>query len=149
MLDRDLAKLYGVETRRLNEQVRRNIERFPSDFMFQLSKTEVQIWMSQIAISNKERMGLRKPPLAFTEQGIAMLSGLLSSKTAVQVNIQIMRAFVRLRELMATNVELKEKIEQLERKYDQQFIEIFKAIKLLLSPPTEPRKRIGFKTDDS
>ena len=119
ILDRDLAELYGVETRRLNEQVRRNIERFPSDFMFQLSKTEVQIWMSQIAISNKERMGLRKPPLAFTEQGIAMLSGLLSSKTAVQVNIQIMRAFVRLRELMAANAELREKIEDLERALDQ------------------------------
>ena len=119
MLDRDLAELYHVETRRLNEAVKRNIERFPLDFMFQLSKEEVHYWMSQIATSNSIKMGLRKLPYAFTELGVAMLSSVLNSKEAIQVNINIMRAFVQLRqalsELAATNL----RVEQLSRRVDQ------------------------------
>lgn len=119
MLDRDLAELYHVETRRLNEAVKRNIERFPLDFMFQLSKEEVHYWMSQFATSNSIKMGLRKLPYAFTELGVAMLSSVLNSKEAIQVNINIMRAFVQMRqalsELAATNL----RVEQLSRRVDQ------------------------------
>ena len=103
MLDRDLAELYGVETRRLNEQVKRNIERFPEDFMFQLTKEEFENWKSQFATSNSIVMGARKRPYAFTEQGVAMLSGVLKSSTAVEVNIRIMRAFVSMRHFMVNN----------------------------------------------
>jgi len=99
MLDRDLANLYGVETKRLKEQVKRNIERFPEDFMFELSKSELLNWRSQFATSNRDKMGLRYRPMAFTEQGVAMLSSVLRSKTAIQVNIQIMRAFTKIRQL--------------------------------------------------
>ena len=104
MLDRDLAELYGVETRRLNEQVKRNIERFPEDFMFQLTKEEFENWKSQFATSNSIVMGARKRPYAFTEQGVAMLSGVLKSPTAVEANIRIMRAFVSMRHFMVNNV---------------------------------------------
>jgi hypothetical protein len=115
MFDRDLAELYGVETRILNRAVRRHLDRFPEDFMFQLNKNELGIWISQIGISNREKMGLRKAPLVFTEQGVAMLSSVLNSKRAIQVNIQIMRTFTKLREMLATNKELREKIEKLEK----------------------------------
>lgn len=101
MLDRDIAILYGVETKRLNEQVKRNIERFPEDFMFQLSQEEFENWKSQIATSNSIKMGLRRPPYAFTEHGVAMLASVLTSKIAVQVNISIVRAFVAVRQMMA------------------------------------------------
>ena len=114
MLDRDLAELYGVETRRLNEQVKRNIERFPEDFMFQLTKEEFENWKSQFATSNSIVMGARKRPYAFTEQGVAMLSGVLKSSTAVEVNIRIMRAFVSMRHFMVNNAAVFQRLETIE-----------------------------------
>ena len=148
MLDRDLAILYEVETRVLNQAVRRNIERFPEDFMFQLTKEEMKNWTSQIVITNKEKMGLRRRPYAFTEPGVAILSSVLNSNRAVHVNIQIIRTFIKLRQLFLTHVELKRKIEDMEGKYDQQFKVVFEVIKKLLEPPKpEPMKRItGFST---
>lgn len=144
MLDRDLAILYKVSTRRLNEQVKRNIERFPKDFMFQLTKEEFGNWRSQIAISNSEKMGIRRKPYAFTEQGVAMLSSVLNSKVAIQVNIQIMRTFTRLKEIIMSHKNIQRKIEAMERKYDQQFKVVFDAIKQLLIPPKKPKGKIGF-----
>ena len=144
MLDRDLAGLYRVPTGRLNEQVKRNKERFPEDFMFQLTKEEFENWRSQIAISNSERMGLRRKPYAFTEQGVAMLSSVLNSKVAIQVNIQIMRTFTRLKEIIMTHKDIQRKIETMERKYDQQFKVVFDAIKQLLIPPEKSKGKIGF-----
>ena len=120
MLDRDLAELYGVETRVLNQAVRRNEKRFPEDFMFQLTAKELDDWKSQIVTSNKERMGLRKPPLAFTEQGVAMLSSVLNSETAIEVNIQIIRIFSRMRELLLTHKDILIKLEQMEKKMIKQ-----------------------------
>ncbi len=147
MLDRDLAILYEVETRVLNQAVRRNIERFPEDFMFQLTKEEMKNWTSQIVITNKEKMGLRRRPYAFTEPGVAMLSSVLNSKRAIQVNIQIIRTFIKLRQLLLTHVELKRKIEAMERKYDQQFKVVFEAIRKLLESPVEEKRRIiGFQS---
>jgi len=142
MMDRDLAELYGVETRTLNQAVRRNKERFPEDFMFQLTKNEFADLISQIVISR--RGGARKHPLVFTEQGVAMLSSVLNSKRAILVNIQIIRTFVKLRELLATNEAIRKKIEIMERKYDQKFKVIFDVIKRLLVAEEEPKKRIGF-----
>ena len=122
MLDFDLAKLYGVETRTLAQAVKRNMERFPEDFMFQLTKEELENWRSQFVMSNPgAKMGLRRPPYAFTEQGVAMLSSVLRSQRAVQVNIEIMRAFVRLRQMLASHADLARKLDALERKYDRQF----------------------------
>jgi len=145
MLDRDLAELYGVETRVPNQAVRRNIRRFPPDFMFQMSPEEFAKWKSQIVMTNRERMGLRRRPLVFTEQGVAMLSSVLGSDRAIDVNIAIMRAFVRLREMMATHKDLAKKIEELEKKYDAQFRAVFDAIRELLQPaPVPPKRRIGF-----
>ena len=114
MLDRDLAELYGVETRRLNEQVKRNIERFPEDFMFQLTKEEFENWKSQFATSNSIVLGARKRPYAFTEQGVAMLSGVLKSSTAVEANIRIMRAFVSMRHFMVNNAAIFQRLETIE-----------------------------------
>lgn len=117
MLDRDLADLYQVPTRRLNEQVKRNISRFPEDFMFQLSQEELENWRSQIAISNSDKMGLRRPPYAFTELGVSMLSSVLKSEIAIEINIKIMRAFVELRQEVASNPEynaLKERVRRIE-----------------------------------
>lgn len=145
MIDRDLAFLYGVETRALNQAVKRNLQRFPDDFMFQITKEETKNWKSQIVISDKEKMGLRKRPLAFTEHGILMLSSVLNSEKAIQVNIQIMRAFTQLRRMLLTNRDLKRKIEEMERKYDKQFSIVFQAIKQLLEPPApKPKPPIGF-----
>ncbi len=145
MLDRDLAELYGVETRVLKQAVRRNIKRFPSDFMFDLTKEEFQNWRSQIVMSNSEKMGLRRPPMAFTEQGVAMLSSVLRSDTAIQANIQIMRAFTQLRQMLMSNEDLRKKIEIIELKYDRQFKVVFDAIKQLMVPEDETGKeRIGF-----
>jgi len=144
MLDRDLAKLYKVPTRRLNEQVKRNKERFPEDFMFQLTQEEFENWRSQIAISNSQKMGLRRKPYAFTEQGVAMISSVLNSKVAIQVNIQIMRTFTRLKEIIMSHKDLQRKIENMEKKYDQQFRVVFDAIKQLLIPPEKPKRKIGF-----
>ena len=146
MFDRDLAVLYGVETRALNQAVKRNMARFPKDFMFQLTKLELSNWISQIVISNREHMGIRKPPLVFTEQGVAMLSSVLKSERAIQVNIQIMRTFTAIREILGTNKDLREKIERLEQKFDQKFRVVFEAIKLLAAQETKPKTEFGFKT---
>jgi ORF6N domain len=153
MLDHDLAGLYEVPTKRLNEQVRRNIRRFPADFMFQLTKAEFENWRSQIATSNPAaKMGLRRKPYAFTEPGVAMLSSVLNSERAIEVNITIMRAFVRLRELLATHKDLARKLDDLERKWgehDQKFALVFEAIRQLMLPPAEPerKEKFGFARD--
>jgi len=144
ILDKDLAKLYEVDTRQLTRQVRRNIDRFPEDFMFQLTKEEVANLMCQFGTSSWG--GTRKLPYAFTEQGVAMLSGVLHSKRAIQVNIQIMRAFIQLKRMLLTNADLRHKIEEIENKYDKQFAIVFQAIKQLLEPPPmKPNPRIGFR----
>ncbi len=146
MLDADLAMLYEVPTKALVQAVKRNIERFPSDFMFQLTPEEFAGLRSRFVTSNMEtkRGGRRYPPYAFTEQGVAMLSSVLRSERAIQVNIEIMRAFVRLREMLASNAELARKLEELERKYDAQFKVVFEAIRELMTPPETQRRRIGF-----
>ena len=147
ILDKDLAKLYEVDTRQLTRQVRRNIDRFPEDFMFQLTKEEVTNLMCQIGTSSWG--GTRKLPYAFTEQGVAMLSGVLHSKRSIQVNIQIMRAFIQLKRMLLTNADLRHKIEKMENKYDKQFAIVFQAIKQLLEPlPVKEKKAIGFKACD-
>ena len=147
MFDRDLAELYGVSTKRLNEQVRRNIKRFPGDFMFQLENKEVMNLRSQFATSSWG--GKRYLPYVFTEQGVAMLSSVLNSERAVQVNIVIMRAFVKIREILSTNKELAHKLIELERKIDKHDKDIgliFEAIRQLMEPPPEkPKRLIGFK----
>ena len=143
MLDRDLAELYGVETRVLKQAVKRNIARFPVDFMFELSRAEFDNLRSQIVISSWGG-GIRYRPMAFTEQGVAMLSSVLNSERAVQVNIQIMRAFTKLRQMLATHEDLRRKIEEMEQKYDQQFQVVFDAIKLLLEAEEKPKPKIGF-----
>ena len=144
MLDRDLAELYDVETKILKRAVRRNIDRFPNDFMFELSKKETEDWRCQFGTSNRDKMGLRYKPMAFTEQGVAMLSSVLRSKRAVHVNIQIMRAFTQLRKMLSTHEDLKRKIESMEKKYDEHFQIVFEAIKQLLSEEDKPKKKIGF-----
>jgi len=146
LLDRDLAALYGVETRALVQAVKRNIDRFPSDFMFQLSNQELAALRSQSVISNVKpgRGGRRTAPYAFTEQGVAMLSSVLRSPTAIRVNIEIMRAFVRLRQIVASHAELARKLEALEKKYDAQFKVVFDAIRQLMAPPAQKRTPIGF-----
>lgn len=169
-MDRDLAELYEVETKNLNKAVKRNINRFPEDFMFQLTKEEddssrfqngtlkeehssVKLNLKfQFGTSSSGYGGRRKLPYAFTEQGVAMLSSVLRSERAVLVNIQIMRTFTKLRELLSSNKELREKIEQMENKYDSQFKVVFEAIKKLLQPikvpPEEPKPKIGFRVPD-
>jgi hypothetical protein len=146
MLSPDLASLYQVEPRVLVQAVKRNIDRFPNDFMFQLNREEFESLKSQIVISSWG--GLRRAaPYAFTEQGIAMLSSVLRSRRAVQVNIAIMRTFVRLREMLAANEEMSQKLAALEKKYDAQFKVVFDAIRNLMSPPPlPPRRQIGFKS---
>lgn len=145
LLDEDLARLYGVETGALVRAVRRKAERFPSDFMFQLSEQEVTALRCQLGISKKGRGGRRYLPYAFSEQGIAMLSGVLNSPRAVAVNIEIMRAFVRLRNLISSHEKLAEKLGELERRYDHQFKIVFDAIREIMSPVQPPkRRRIGF-----
>jgi len=147
MLDVDLAALYGVETKVLVQAVKRNLVRFPKDFMFQLSKKEFGDLKHQSGTSS-EWGGRRYPPYAFSEQGVAMLSSVLNSKRAIRVNIEIMRAFVRLRQVLATHKELARKLEELEKKYDAQFAAVFEAIRQLMAPPPgRPRKRIGFKSE--
>ena len=146
MLDTDLAILYGVPTKRLNEQVRRNKKRFPSDFMFQLTSEEVERLRSQIATSKTGPGGRRYRPYVFTEQGVAMLSSVLHSERAIQVNIAIMRAFVQLREMIGSNKGLARRLNELEKKYDSQFRVVFEAIRELMAEPEPKVKRIGFKT---
>jgi len=143
MLDRDLAELYGVETGQLKRAVRRNIDRFPEDFMFELSSEEYNSLRSQIGILKRGQHAKYKP-MAFTEQGVAMLSSVLNSKRAIQVNIQIMRAFNKLRQMMTTHKDLKKKIEAMESKYDEQFQVVFEAIKQLLEEDKKPKRKIGF-----
>ena len=170
MLDRDLAEMYGVETRVLNQSVKRNLKRFPEDFMFQLTEEELENWISQFVISNadsncksqnatsnsnKIKMGLRKRPYAFTEQGVAMLSSVLKSDTAIEVNIKIIRIFTKMREMLFANKDILLKLEQLERKilqqedklskHDQEMQLIFTALKQLLVQETAPRNPVGFK----
>ncbi len=142
MLDRDLAVLYEVETRDLNKAVKRNIDRFPEDFMFQLTNDEFDNLKFHFGTSSWG--GTRKLPYAFMENGVAMLSGVLSSKRAVHVNIQIMRTFTRLREIILSHKELQRNIEDMEKKYDAQFKVIFDAIKQLMTPPDSKRRKIGF-----
>ncbi|KPK31284.1 MAG: DNA-binding protein [Nitrospira bacterium SG8_35_1] len=142
MLDRDLAELYRVETKALKQAVRRNNRRFPVDFMFSLSNQEVKNLRSQIVTSSWG--GSRYLPMAFTEQGVAMLSSVLNSERAIQVNIQIMRAFTKLRKMLGGYEELQKKIEAMESKYDEQFRIVFEAIKQLLHEDDQPKRKIGF-----
>ncbi|MEO0081275.1 MAG: ORF6N domain-containing protein [candidate division WOR-3 bacterium] len=146
MLSSDLAVLYGVPARRLNEQVRRNAERFPEDFMFQLTPGERRILKSQIATSSWGG-ARRAPPYAFTEQGVAMLSSVLRGKRAAQVNVEIMRTFVRLRRILAENAGLARRLDELEKKYNVQFKVVFDAIRGLMQPPEPKKGRIGFRPD--
>jgi len=161
MLDADLAMLYGVEARALNQAVARNRKRFPADFMFQLTKKEYNsirsqfvttsgraiVNSSQTVMSSRKHRGRAYRPYAFTEQGVAMLSSVLRSERAVEVNIAIMRTFVQLRRLMDSNADLARKIESLEKKYDEKFAAVFAAIKQLIAPPAPATKRIGFHSD--
>ena len=147
MLDKDLAEMYGVEAKRLNEAVKRNISRFPNDFMFQLAEIEWDSLRSQIVTSKKGRGGTRYLPFAFTEQGVAMLSGVLNSETAIQVNIQIIRVFTKMKVLLFDNKELWNKIEKIERhliEHDEEIKTIFEYLKKLLIQENKPRKAIGF-----
>jgi hypothetical protein len=158
MLDMDLAALYEVPTKALNQAVRRNADRFPGDFMFRLTAEEVADMRSQFVTASAEAGGMasqaeaaskrnvRYRPFAFTEQGVAMLSSVLSSKRAVQVNVEIMRAFVRMRQILAAHADLARKLDALEKKYDAQFKVVFDAIRQLMAPPPQPAKkgRIGF-----
>lgn len=154
ILDRDLAILYEVPTKQLNQAVKRNISRFPEDFMFQLHKSETEILESGIGLLETNNLksqfvtssygGRRYHPYVFTEQGIAMLSSVLKSERAIQVNIQIMRTFIKLREMLASNRELRTRIEKLEKKYDDRFKTVFKVIKQLIAEEQKPKKNIGF-----
>jgi hypothetical protein len=142
ILDADLAKLYGVTTARLNQQVKRNLERFPSDFMFELTKKEYESLMLQIATSSVTHGGRRKLPFVFTEHGAIMAANVLNSKTAVQASVQVVRAFIRLRQMLTSNAELARKLSDLERKYDSQFRVVFDAIRQLMTPSEPQRKQI-------
>ena len=141
MLDRDLAKLYGVEARALNQAVKRNIKRFPEDFMFELTRAEVKMARSQIVTLQKGGWG----NFAFTEQGVAMLSSVLNSDRAISMNIQIIRTFTKIRELLATNEVLQRKVIEMEKKYDGKIKEIFYTLGFLLTEEIKPKKEIGFK----
>ena len=144
LLDEELAGLYEISTKRLNEQVRRNIERFPSDFMFQLTHEEADRLRSQTATSKQGRGGRRYNPYAFTEQGVAMLSSVLRSTRAIEVNIAIMRTFVKLRRIIVDNALLRRKIESMERKYDEQFDTIFKILSAMVTEEAAPKGNFGF-----
>jgi hypothetical protein len=147
MLDRDLAKLYDVTTAALNQAVRRNRERFPEDFMFQLTAAETaELNRSQIVIGSQKHRDPRSRPYAFTEQGVAMLSSVLRSKCAISVNIEIMRAFVKLRQIFVSNAELSRRLDELESKYDKQFKIVFDAIRQLMSTRVPSPKEIGFRS---
>ena len=146
ILDKDLAGLYGVKPIALRQQVKRNIERFPSDFMYQLTDKEVATLLSQNVIPSRRSLGGYNP-YVFTEQGVAMLSSVLRSKRAVEVNIAIMRTFVKLRQILATNDLLRRKIESMERKYNEQFQQVFTVLKNMLMEEAKPKKQIGFHTE--
>ena len=156
MIDRDLAELYGVETKRLKEQVRRNLERFPSDFMFEMTKEELSDWRSQFATSNSEVMGLRRPPFVFTEHGVLMLSSVLNSPRAIKMNIQIVRIFTKMKQMLLTHKDLLLRLDQIERRmegHDSEIVVLFEYLKKLMGEKEEridhtARKRIGFKKDE-
>jgi ORF6N domain len=155
MLDEDLADLYGVETRVLVQQVKRNAKRFPADFMFQLTRVEAEALRSQIVISNEGRGGRRYAPYVFTEQGVAMLSGVLRSDRAIAVNIEIMRAFVELRRAAGSFQELQQRLDQIEldigarlSEHDEQLRQIFEALRQLIAPPAKTQRPIGFRVRD-
>ena len=143
MLDRDLAELYDTETSQLKRAVKRNIDRFPPDFMFEMTKEELEHWRCQFGTSN-DKMGLRYSPMAFTEQGVAMLSSVLNSKRAIQVNIQIMRTFTKLRHLISASEELKREVEDLRKLTDERFHIVFETLDQLLTEEIKPTKKIGF-----
>ena len=151
MLDRDLAEMYGVETRVLNQAIKRNEKRFSADFMFQMTSEELSDWKSQNVISNKVKMGLRKPPNVFTEQGVAMLSSVLNSETAIEVNIQIIRTFTRIRQMLSEHTELRLEVEKIKKKLDNQdknMEVVFQYLDELLEENDQPkpeRKSIGYK----
>ena len=151
MLDRDLAAMYGVETRVLNQAIKRNEKRFPADFMFQMTSEELSNWKSQNVISNKEKMGLRKPPNVFTEQSVAMLSSVLNSETAIEVNIQIIRTFTRIRQMLSEHTEIRLEVEKIKKKLDNQdknMEVVFQYLDELLEKKDQPkpeRKSIGYK----
>jgi hypothetical protein len=147
MLDSDLAAIYGTSTMRLNEQLRRNRQRFPKDFAFRLTSGEFKRLISQIAISKKGRGGRRKLPWVFTEHGALMLASVLNSKVAIQASVRVVRAFVRLREMVAASVELAARLKELERRFDshdEAIVELFAVLKRLLEPEAKPRREIGF-----
>jgi len=154
MLDRELAKLYGVTTKAFNQAVKRHADRFPPDFMFQLTIQEARAWWSEETSSRlrsqsvtlKRGQHIKYRPNAFTEHGILMLSSVLNSERAIQVNIEIMRAFVKLRRMLASNAELSRRFDELERKYDRKFKIVFDAIRQLMTPPLSDRKQIGFSS---
>lgn len=155
MIDRDLAELYGVETKRLKESVRRHKARFPKDFMFEMSKEEFEIWRTHFASSKQDRQGLRYRPFCFTEQGLTMLSCVLNSERAIAVNIQIVRVFTKMREMLLTYKDILLKLEQMEknlirqdgrmRKHEEDIQLVFQALRKLFNPPSEPRPKIGFR----
>jgi phage regulator Rha-like protein len=148
MIDRDLAELYEVETKRLKEAVRRNITRFPKDFMFQMNKREFENWRTQFASSKEDRQGLRHPPFCFTEQGVTMLACILNSETAINVSIQIIRIFTKMKKILLTHKDILLKMQKVEQKltaHDGDTRLIFHYPKKLINPPQEPRERIGFK----
>jgi hypothetical protein len=156
MLDADLARLYGVSPKRLNEAVRRNRDRFPDDFIFQLTREEIEELTRQIDASNLRSQfatsswgGRRYLPYAFTEQGVAMLSSVLRSVRAIQVNIEIMRAFVRLRRMVISHEEMARRVDALEKKYDAQFKVVFDAIRQLMAPPEPRRRPVGFRVEEA
>ena len=154
MLDRDLANLYGVSTKVFNQAVKRHRDRFPPDFMFQLTIDEAREWWLAVnanrlrsqTVTLKRGQHLKHRPYAFTEHGILMLSSVLNSERAIQVNIEIMRAFVKLRQMLASNAELSRRLDELESKYDRQFKVVFDAIRKLMSPAVRDRKEIGFRS---
>jgi hypothetical protein len=147
MIDQDLAELYAVETKQLKRAVRRNLNRFPSDFMFELTSEEYNALRSQFG-TLKRGAHSKYLPMAFTEQGVAMLSSVLNSRRAVEVNILIMRAFVKLRKMATSHKDLLRKVEEMEKRYDEQFSIVFEAIRQLMTPPEKPGKRIGFEVKE-
>ena len=151
MLDRDLADMYGVETKVFKQAIRRNLNRFPADFMFEMTRNELENWRSQFVTSNSDKIGLRYAPFCFTEQGVAMLSSILNSETAIRVNIQIIRVFTKMRQLVLDHKDILLQLEKIERKlssHDQDIVLIFGYLKQLLNPPQTPRNKIGFRRKD-
>jgi phage regulator Rha-like protein len=148
MIDRDLAELYEVETKRLKEAVRRNASRFPKDFMFEMNKKEFEIWRTQNATSKEDKQGLRYAPFCFSEQGVTMLSCVLNSDRSIEVNIQIIRIFTKMKEMLLTHKDILLQLQKIENKliaHDADIRLIFGYLKKLVNPPQEPRQRIGFK----